>query len=620
MSTLTVTENFCPVCLGHPCMCTIGRTLPGSWGGPAAPAATGTALTMTDLFCGAGGSSTGAVSVPGVTVRLAANHWDLAIETHNRNHPDTDHLQADISNTDPRFVPPTDILWASPSCTNHSRAKGRKTHRQPDLFGDVLPDEATERSRATMWDVVRFAEQHDYRAVIVENVVEVADWSSPTGIRGGLFQAWLTAMASMNYRHRIISLNSMHAQAGGLPAPQSRDRVYVVFWKAGERAPDFEHMIRPRAYCPTCDEVVHARQWWKTGDGQSRPGRYRSQYLYRCPNTRCRNQVVEPAWLPAASIIDWTIPAQRIGDRAKPLAEKTRRRIAAGIARYWAPFHLEAGGNTYDAADPKHASHGDPNAYYRAWSTGDVLRTLHTIESKALAVPVEGRDGKTAQTLGGPLRTQTTRLETALAFIAELRGGGSTARPTADPLATITASGNHHGLVVPYYGNGNPRPSSDALSTVTTVDRHGLLVPAGGTWNDDARPTAEALRTLQTRDAYALVMRNNSGGAEMTTPALEPLRTLTTAGHQSVLTPGDIEAAQARVDDCLFRMLEPTEVKRGMAFPDRYVMVGNRREQVKLAGNAVTPPAARDLVATVAAAITGEDHTTYQPAHLAAAA
>lgn len=57
-------------------------------------------LTMTDLFCGAGGSSTGAVSVPGVNARLAANHWDRAIETHNANHPDTDHLQADRPTVD----------------------------------------------------------------------------------------------------------------------------------------------------------------------------------------------------------------------------------------------------------------------------------------------------------------------------------------------------------------------------------------------------------------------------------------------------------------------------------------------------------------------------------------
>lgn len=42
-------------------------------------------LTLTDLFCGAGGSSFGAEMVPGVRTRMAANHWDLAVETHNTN-------------------------------------------------------------------------------------------------------------------------------------------------------------------------------------------------------------------------------------------------------------------------------------------------------------------------------------------------------------------------------------------------------------------------------------------------------------------------------------------------------------------------------------------------------
>jgi DNA (cytosine-5)-methyltransferase 1 len=50
-------------------------------------------------------------------------------------------------------------------------------------------------------------------------------------------------------------------------------------------------------------------------------------------------------------------------------------------------------------------------------------------------------------------------------------------------------------------------------------------------------------------------------------------------------------------------MLEPDEVKRGMAFPADYAMLGTRREQVKMAGNAVTPPAARDLISTVAEAL-----------------
>jgi DNA (cytosine-5)-methyltransferase 1 len=522
-------------------------------------------LNITDLFCGAGGSSTGAIQVPGIEVRVASNHWDLAVETHNSNHPDADHICADISQIDPRYFPTSDILWASPSCTNHSRAKGRKQDTlQGDLFDERVPDEAAERSRATMWDVVRFAEHHQYAAVIVENVIEVAAWLP--------FRAWLLAMDALGYDHQIVSLNSMHAQAQGAPAAQSRDRLYVVFHRKGNRRPDVASMQRPKAWCPACSEVVGSVQSWKRQDSGG-VGRYRSQYVYRCPNASCRNAVVEPGWLPASSIIDWTLQGHRIGDRAKPLAEKTRRRIAAGIARYWGPIHLEAAGNTYDAADPKHAQFGNPNSDYRAWSADDVIRTLHTIESKALAIPVEGRDGKQPSVMSGPLRTQTTRLETALVtpFIAELRGGGSTARSADDPLATVTASGNHHALITSYYGSSSGAQTVlDTLPTVTTTDRHALL------------------------------MRNNTGGAEMTTPAWEAVRTITTAGHQSLLTPGDIDAAAAQVDDVMFRMLEPSEVKGAMAFPAEYRILGNRREQVRMCGNAVTPPSARDLITAVA--------------------
>jgi DNA (cytosine-5)-methyltransferase 1 len=484
---------------------------------------------------------------------MAANHWQLAVDTHNANHPTTLHDCTDISQTNPRRYPRTDLLWASPECTTHSRARGHKEDRQPDLFGDTLPDEAAERSRATMWDVVRFAEVHGYRGVIVENVIEVTKWLP--------FGAWLAAMHSLGYEHRIVSLNSMHAQAQGLPAPQSRDRVYIVFWRGGNRRPDLERMQRPRAWCPRCERIVESRQAWKPG---RTVGRYRQQYVYRCPD--CHTQV-EPGWLPAATAIDWSIPGTRIGDRERPLAEKTRRRIAAGIARYWGPLVTPSGGTWNKDARP----------------IDEALRSLTTREAYGLAVPVEGREGKEARPLTDPLRTQTTRLETALAFmpfIAELRGGGSDARTVAEALATICAGGRHHGLVSPYYG-----------------------------CSDTARTTSDALGTLTTRDRYALITRHYTSqgdGAEMTTPITEALRTLTTTAQQSLVTPGDMAAAEAQVDDCLFRMLEPHEVAAGMAFPGGYIWRGNRRERVRLAGNAVTPPAARDLVSALAEAITGE--------------
>ncbi|MDB6425853.1 DNA cytosine methyltransferase [Curtobacterium sp. 20TX0008] len=129
-------------------------------------------LTVTDLFCGAGGSSSGAAKIPGVRIRMAANHWDVAISTHELNHPGVDHDIADLSQVDPRRYPRTKILWASPSCTNHTQAKGVARALQTDEWnpsdGRPLPKEAAERSRATMWDVPRFAEFHRYAAVIVE--------------------------------------------------------------------------------------------------------------------------------------------------------------------------------------------------------------------------------------------------------------------------------------------------------------------------------------------------------------------------------------------------------------------------------------------------------------------
>lgn len=446
-------------------------------------------LTLTDLFCGAGGSSTGAIAVPGVTVRIASNHWDLAVETHNTNHPDADHLCADLSQIDPRYFPTTDILWASPECTNHSVARGRKRiDAQPDLFGEILPDGAAERSRATMWDVPRFAEAHNYRAVIVENVVDAWNWIP--------FRAWLMAMDCLGYDHHVVMLNSMHAQALGPGAPQSRDRMYVVFWQRGNRRPKFE-LLRPMAVCPECAELVTARQSFKRHDRAW--GRYRAQYVYRCPNIKCRNRIVEPSFRPASDIIDWSFLGKRIGDREKPLAPKTMARIEAGIQRYWAPTVIEAAGNTYDAADPRH-------------------------------------------------------------------GGGSVARPTAEPLATVTASGNHHALVSTFYGRGiNTRPAGEALATVTATERHALLSPTGGTWRTEATSDADPVPARTTRENDGLAFG----------PTLD-------------------------INDVLFRMLEPREIAAAMDFPREYRILGNRREQVRQAGNAVTPPAARDLVGIVA--------------------
>ena len=402
-------------------------------------------IDFTDMFCGAGGSSTGLSEVPGVTVKLAMNHWARAIETHNTNHPDVDHLCADISITDPRSIRTTVGLWGSPECTNHSVAKGRKRiTNQGALFGDKAPDEAATRSRATMWDIPAYAEIHDYKIIITENVVDAARWV--------MFPAWLNAMDLLGYEHHIVYMNSMHAQLGGDPAPQSRDRMYVMFWKKGNKRPDFDR-LRPMAYCPSCDETVRAMQVFKKSE---RWGRYKAQYVYRCPKASCRNRIIEPGWLPASAAIDWTITGQRIGDRDKALAPKTMARIEAGLAKY---------GTEPLAVD---AVRGAPILTPVAT---EAYRTQTTSYTRGLLVPMEGRDGKEAQDLRRPLRTQTTRNETAL--LMPYYGTGVTA-PVSRPINTLTATDRY--AMITLRGTNAPKDIGEPLDTfAANGNHHGLM-------------------------------------------------------------------------------------------------------------------------------------------------
>ncbi len=521
--------------------------------------------TVTDLFCGAGGSSTGAAAA-GMEIVMAANHWSTAIDVHQANHPDAAHDCADITQVDPRRYPRTDVLLASPECTNHSQARGVSRRRQDPSLWDA-PDPAAERSRATMWDVGRFAEQMHYDAIVVENVVEATKWAG--------WRHWLGWILDQGYEHRVLSHNSMHHGV-----PQSRDRIYVVFWRKGLK-PDLEFELD--AFCPGCAGVRVVRQAWKPGRSI---GRYRQQWLWAC--TAC-GRPCEPATQPAASIIDWGRKCPRIGDRCRPLAAATRRRIHAGLERYgWVPITTSGAGNVWEHTPGM-----------RARPIDHPLPVQQTTATTALATPPgflvqtahgakDGRfeDSRTRES-GRPLWTVTASDDRPSLVLTNRTNG--VPRPTTEPLSTVCAGGNHHGLVVRNYGNKGGDPG-----------RH-------------VTPASEPFRTVTASPGQALLMRNNSGGPEMLTPVDEPARTMTTKGHQSLVVPyygtgtaqptdRPIPTVPTRdrfalvdveqlINDCGFRMLEPYEIALAMAFPEGYIPRSlTKRDQVRLAGNAVTPP------------------------------
>ncbi len=530
--------------------------------------------TVTDLFCGAGGSSTGARAA-GMEIVMAANHWSTAIEVHQLNHPNTAHDCADISQADPRRYPRTDVLLASPECTNHSQARGVSRKRQEPTLWDA-PDPSAERSRATMWDVVRFAEQLRYDAMVVENVVEATKWV--------LWPAWVQALTDLGYELTVLSHNSMHHGV-----PQSRDRKYSVWTRKGLR---INLEMELEAWCPRCDGTRTVRQHFKNGRWV---GRYRQQWVWRC--TVC-GATCEPSTNPAAQIIDWTLDCPRIGDRKKALAANTRARILAGMQRYgWAPIITAGAGNGFE----------------------------RTPGNRARPVFDEPLPTQTC--------TPTHAMATAPAFLFQTAHGGRVV-DVDQPHPTVCASDDRHALVVRSYGfdgSGSlgrfSSGSDEPLPTLVTTQRPGLLVPLRR--NGHVADVADPVPAVTAGgNHHGLLMRNNGGGAEMVTPIDEPARTMTTKGHQSLLVPYN-RTGRARpvdepmhtvtthdrlglldlerlIDDCGFRMLEPHEIAAAMAFPEGYIPdTYTKKDRVKLAGNAVTPPVMEWITGRVLQALEG---------------
>lgn len=409
-------------------------------------------LKAADLFCGGGGFTTGAEASGRVEVCLAVDHWRTAIYTHQQNHPHTRHICARIDDIDPRHdqtIPDLDVLLASPECTHHSIARG----------GRPIDDQ----KRATPWHVLVWAETKRPKWVVVENVREFRDWGPldekcrPIKSRKGeIFQQWIRSLESIGYQVDCQLLN-----AADFGAATSRTRLFIVARRG-----------RSRRDIPW-PEITHPKA----------------------------------NWVPAWSIIDWAIPCPSIFNRKRPLAEKTIRRIEAGLRKFC---------------------------------------------------------GKSA----------------AESFVVRFNNNCDAAS-VADPISTITTSGAHHGLAVPYLldvNHAGDRPAYDPaepLKTVSTKNGKALLIPF-------------------------LTKYNGTGGAQSID---DPVDTITAKDRFGLAMASLIQTMhELHVVDIGFRMLEPSELSRAQGFPDGYYYHGSRAEQVRQIGNAVCPPVAEALCRTIAEA------------------
>lgn len=350
-----------------------------------------------DCFAGGGGASVGIEMALGRPVDIAINHDPEAIRMHKVNHPDTIHLTEDIFKVDlQKYVKGRKValMWASPDCTSHSKAKGG----QPRKRGlRILP-----------WAVYKHAKQILPEVIIMENVEEIQQWGPldkkghPIKERQGEdYKKFITAMKSLGY-----AFDSRELVAADYGAPTTRKRWYAIFRRDGK------DIIWP--------EQTHFKD-------------------------------SEPKWKQCGEFIDWSDLGKSIFGRKKPLAEATQKRIANGIRKYILENPKPYIVKNDEAVAFLIQYHGEQKAgESRGQLLSEPIKTIDTSNRYGLVTAFITKYYKTGigQGCDEPLHTITTspgHFGLVSAFLIKYYGSGC-GQELKEPLATITTK-DRFGLV-----------------------------------------------------------------------------------------------------------------------------------------------------------------------------
>ena len=357
-------------------------------------------IRAADLFCGAGGASTGLVracQALGLEVDLlAVNHWPTAVQTHSLNHPGVRHLCEAIDRVDPREAVPggrLHLLLAGPECTHFSTARGGRP---------VNP-----QSRASAWHILKWAQELYIDTILIENVPEFRTWG-PIGAnhrplkskKGHTYRAFLEALRSLGYTVEDRILN-----AADYGDPTTRRRLFIMARRG-------RHAVRWPA-------PSHSRAGQPTLFGKTKK------------------------WRAAREVIDWSVKGTSIFHRKKPLKPATLARIFAGLERFGGPdlqpflvvLRNHAAGRSLDAPVPTVAAQG---------------QHLGLAQPFLMHITHAGADDRT-RSVDEPIPTITTAKRGELAvvepFLTKYTSTGQ-AYSVDQPIDTITTR-DRFGLVQP---------------------------------------------------------------------------------------------------------------------------------------------------------------------------
>lgn len=541
-----------------------------------------------DLFCGAGGTSTGIHIANAQTEVIACvNHDSTAIESHKANHPACLHFTEDIRDFKVvqklkklvdklRSKEPECIIniWASLECTNYSKAKGG------------LPRDADSRTLANDLFMYIDALEPDY--LFIENVREFMAWGSldkngrPVSRDAGKdYIRWFQSIEKRGYNYSYRLLNS--ADYG---AYTSRERYFGQFAKNG----------LPIA-------------WPKASHAKS-PDKY--QGLFDKPKRK---------WKPVKEVLDLNDEGNSIFERKKPLSENTLKRIYAGLIKFTAKD---------DAIFTKQYNSGSDNS--RVKSINEPVGVLTTCNSHAIIKSVfikkyySGRPKGKVISVNGPAGTVTTIDGHAIVQSVFLSPyyGISSPQCIDKPCNTLTTKDRFAKVDIHFidqqYGNSRPSSIEKNAGTITTNPKLALVTSKFWLINynsstappndiDKPSPTITSVRTH-----YLVNPQYQSKGSSIEKPCFTliarmdkkpPYLVQVESGKISIVIYEDDSPTMVKIKefmamhgiiDIKMRMLKVNELLQIQGFPNDYILKGTKTEQKKFIGNSVVPLVAKVLV------------------------
>ena len=547
-------------------------------------------LLYIDLFCGAGGTSTGVTKArlngkKCAKVVACVNHDANAIKSHQANHPDTLHFTEDIRTLElsplvkhldkmkSKYPDAYVVLWASLECTNFSKAKGGQ------------PRDADSRTLAE--HLFRYIEAINPHYILIENVEEFLCWGDldangkpVSKDQGRSYLKWLHNVQNYGYDYDYRILN-----AADFGAYTSRKRFFGQFAKHG-----LPLVFPHQTYAKNGDEGGMFHQYKK--------------------------------WKAVRDVLDLNDEGTSIFTKKKPLCEKTLERIYAGLIKF-----VAGGKKEYEAWILKYNSMNQQNHH-----------NAPSIDEPCPTVAVQNRLGLVKLNF----------------LSKQFSGDPMSKNQSVERPAGVVTCVDHHAFVTAYFGNGYNSSIEEPNPTVTTKERHALVsvdlnepmpdVPldkvtitskhfidsqygnGGASSIETASPTIvnnpkQSIVSAERFLANPYSFKSNGGTIEKPCCTLiahmdkAPLWLVTAEHGEICIAIFENDSPMTRkikefmamygIIDIKMRMLNIQELKRIMGFPEDYTLIGTQAEQKKFIGNAVEVNMSRVLCEALALKLSG---------------